>query len=124
MCVLAATRMHLWADARPHRQLTHGFPVSPNPLFLSDAFPIENRPGLSDQSVEALCRQLAQAVPEGSSGDSLDATERNRVEKILSDWHLVYFAAGSGVFSEVSAASEMISVLLTRPFRPFRTRSA
>ncbi len=83
-------------------QLTHGFPVSPNPLFLSDAFPIENRAGLNSQSIEALCRQLAQVLPEGATADSLDTTEGSRVEKVLSDWHLIYFAAGSGVFSEVS----------------------
>lgn len=66
---------------------THGFPTEPNPRFLSHAFPIENRPGLHDQSMDALLAQVRQYTT--------DATQREALMHWLSDWHLLLFLAKS-----------------------------
>lgn len=86
--------------------VTHGFPVSPNPLFLSNAFPTENRPGLHDQSMEVVIAQLASVLSAGGAGEIGDPGTwpprcTKEVEKWLSDWHLVAFLCMQGLFSLV-----------------------
>lgn len=92
-------------------QLTHGFPLSPNPLFVSDKFPIENRPGLHDQSVNVLCTQLGSVVPAGSLPGDLDTTTKDKVARMLSDWHLLYFLANSGMLEDVSVSGRSLGGL-------------
>jgi nuclear protein localization family protein 4 len=62
--------------------LTHGFPNTPNPRFLATTtpFPIENRPGLHDQSAEKLYSVLANG-----------ALSSTKLLTSLSDWHLLSF---------------------------------
>ena len=73
---------------------THGFPTDPNPRFLSHAFPIENRPGLHDQSLDAVLAQV-RAWPHAVT----DASAREALARWLSDWHLLLFLAKSELFS-------------------------
>ncbi|ODO07176.1 nuclear protein localization protein 4 [Cryptococcus wingfieldii CBS 7118] len=83
--------------------LTHGFPVSPNPLFLSNSFPTENRPGLHDQSMTVVVSQLAAILQSSDAeiGDTGTWPARIKVDvaKWLSDWHLVAFLCMQGLFS-------------------------
>jgi nuclear protein localization family protein 4 len=83
--------------------VTHGFPQNPEPLFRSIEFPIENRPGLEDASIEKAMAQLAKLGAPGlhdsrQGGGTSDA--RIALAKWLSDWHLVSFLGSSGLFSE------------------------
>lgn len=90
-----------------YTQITHGFPVEPNPLFLSNSFPTENRPGLHDQSIEVVVRQLSQLLssPSIELGDTATWSTQVKMEvaKWLSDWHLVAFLCMQGLFSHVSS---------------------
>ncbi|BEI83557.1 hypothetical protein CcaverHIS002_0401610 [Cutaneotrichosporon cavernicola] len=83
--------------------ITHGFPVSPNPLFLVSNFPVENRPGLSDQSLEIVIRELLKILKssdlEVSDTGTWPARIKDEVERWLSDWHLVTFLCMHGSFS-------------------------
>lgn len=65
---------------------THGFPTAPRPRFRSHAFPVENRPGLHDQT---LARVL----------DSLPPSDGERAAW-LSDWHLLAFLEQTGILSD------------------------
>jgi len=87
------------------RQITHGFPVDPDPLFKSNAFPIENRPGLHDQSLESVISQISNIVnsSDATVGDvtSWPPRIKEEVGKWLSDWHLVSFLCYQGLFTLV-----------------------
>lgn len=95
-------------------QITHGFPNEPNPLFLSNSFPAENRPGLHDQSLELVLRQLGSIL--GGKGVEMNDTStwtegiKMEVIKWLSDWHLVAFLCMQGLFSLVSGS--VVHILL------------
>ncbi|KAJ9102892.1 hypothetical protein QFC19_004622 [Naganishia cerealis] len=79
--------------------LTHGFPNDPNPLFQNIAFPIENRTGIENQSIEKAIDLLAPAMATVRGG-RLGETERVMAEAVLSDWHLLFFFAQCGMFDE------------------------
>ncbi|KIR37157.1 nuclear protein localization protein 4 [Cryptococcus deuterogattii MMRL2647] len=83
--------------------ITHGFPLAPSPLFLSNAFPTENRPGLHDQSMQVVITQLAALLKNSDAeiGDTGTWPGRIKkdVERWLSDWHLVTFLCMQGLFS-------------------------
>ncbi|OCF41793.1 nuclear protein localization protein 4 [Kwoniella heveanensis CBS 569] len=83
--------------------ITHGFPVDPSPLFLSNSFPTENRPGLHDQSLELVISQLSGILRKSDAeiGDTgtWPLRIKKEVEKWLSDWHLVAFLCMQGLFS-------------------------
>ncbi|WVN85392.1 nuclear protein localization protein 4 [Cryptococcus depauperatus CBS 7841] len=83
--------------------ITHGFPVSPSPLFLSNSFPTENRPGLHDQSMQVIVSQLSSIIASSDAKISDTGTWPERikkdVEKWLSDWHLITFLCMQGLFS-------------------------
>jgi nuclear protein localization family protein 4 len=89
--------------------VTNGFPVDPKPLFLSNKFAPENRPGLQDQSLELVISQLAAIIRDSDAdvGDVNSWPERIKKEvgKWLSDWHLVTFLSMQGLFSLVSSHS-------------------
>ncbi|KAF8845303.1 polyubiquitin-tagged protein recognition complex, Npl4 component [Paxillus ammoniavirescens] len=70
--------------------VTHGFPQSPNPLFRSTKFAIENRPGLEDQQVESVLSSLNR-LGAPSLQDARDQSKHFELAKWLSDWHLVAF---------------------------------
>lgn len=74
--------------------LTHGFPTTPNPLFISSNFPVENREILG-QSQEL--RSITKALQSGGTSVS-----RKVDAKTLSDFHLLCFLHGLGVLSHVS----------------------
>ncbi|GAA5889832.1 hypothetical protein JCM5296_002356 [Sporobolomyces johnsonii] len=101
--------------------VTHGFPVSPNPLFTSPSpFVPENRAGLQDQTLSSAASSfiaLAKDVPGellsgqvGLGGDdetrakALEALVENdgimKIKAWLSDWHLLRFLADCGIFDE------------------------
>ena len=73
--------------------LTHGFPASPNPMFNTSEFTIENRHALG-QSQEL--RSVASRL--GVSGSKIDA---NASIQHISDFHLLCFIHGMGVLSKV-----------------------
>ncbi|KAH8120614.1 polyubiquitin-tagged protein recognition complex, Npl4 component, partial [Phellopilus nigrolimitatus] len=84
--------------------VTHGFPQNPSPLFLSNKFPIENRPGLEDQDIQKIMRELARLNAPEVSGDSSAMQKEpgliHQIVEYLSDWHLVAFLRTTGLFSE------------------------
>lgn len=69
--------------------LTTGMPIEPTPLFKNSRFPVENR----------------EAVAEGQ--DPRDVAKQFSTKKLdaVSDFHLLCFLHGMGVFSEVSLTS-------------------
>ena len=73
--------------------LTHGFPTTPNPRFLSSTFPIENRQALG-QSQEL--SSLAKALKSGGTSISGQTDP-----KTISDFHLLCFLHSLGVLSKV-----------------------
>lgn len=81
--------------------------MSPDPLFLSQSFPVENRPGLSDQSMELVVRELLRILrgADLEIGDvgTWPSRIREDVQRWLSDWHLVAFLAMHGPFSPKEA---------------------
>ena len=88
-------------------QLTHGFPNDPNPLFQNIAFPIENRPGVESQSIEKAIDLLAPAV---GKADVQDPSQRAQVERVLSDWHLLFFLTQCGMFDEVRSERLCVAI--------------
>ena len=75
--------------------LTAGMPINPEPLFKNSTFPVENR----------------EAVAEGQ--DLKDVTKQIRSSKsidVVSDFHLLCFLHGMGVFSKVGVAVSSGSV--------------
>lgn len=108
---------------RSDAQVTHGFPVSPNPLFTSPSpFAHENRAGLEDQTLSSVASSFmsfAKEIPaellSGNVGVHGEAADKEKevdvlisdegVQKIarwLSDWHLLRFLTDCGMFEEVS----------------------
>ncbi|WFD42362.1 nuclear protein localization protein 4 [Malassezia psittaci] len=81
---------------------THGFPTASNPRFLSESFPIENRPGLHDQDLSLICRELAQYQPDfsSSSDPSLSLESRQSLVRYLSDWHMLAFLGQTGILND------------------------
>ncbi|KAH9836514.1 polyubiquitin-tagged protein recognition complex Npl4 component [Rhodofomes roseus] len=81
--------------------VSNGFPQNPSPVFHSATFPIENRPGLENQSIEQVLRQLAELhapdIPESSRGG--DQRQRAALASWLSDWHLVAFLGTTQLIS-------------------------
>ncbi|KIW07934.1 hypothetical protein, variant [Verruconis gallopava] len=72
--------------------LTHGFPTTPNPRFVSNTFPIENRQ-LIGQSQDL--SSVAKTLKSGGS------STRGKIDpKTLSDFHLLCFLHGLGVLSK------------------------
>lgn len=120
-------------------QVTHGFPLAPNPLFTSPMpFAHENRAGLEDQSLTSVASSftsIARNIPAellaGNVGVHGDAADREKevdvlmsdegVQKIarwLSDWHLLRFLTDCGMFEEVgpSYSTEVVSRHLADDF--------
>jgi len=70
--------------------LTAGMPIEPTPVFTNSVFPIENREAVAEgQDPRDVAKQLR------SAGQSIQA---------VSDFHLLCFLHGMGIFSKVSAA--------------------
>lgn len=74
-------------------------------MFKSINFPIENRLGLEDQTIEQVLHQLndLHAPDVQDSRHDRDSHRRLQLARYLSDWHLVSFLGTSGLFSEVRA---------------------
>lgn len=94
--------------------VTNGFPTNPDPLFENSTFPIENRPGLEDQSVEVLLgrvhKTLGNAELEPLSNDSTSSIDpndglRRKLVSFLSDWHLLAFVPSTGLLSSEEIAA-------------------
>ncbi len=90
--------------------VTNGFPTKAAPRFLSSAFPIENRQGLSDQSTDVLFQQLlasgAAELQPGAGGE-----KRRKAVEWLSDWHLLAFLQTTGLVGE-EEMRQMIAVAI------------
>lgn len=103
---------------------THGFPNEPTPVFLSYKFPIENRPGLHDQSLgkalTAINSALAghelypigyaamQSDTKGKGKRDLDpeiVAAREALVVVLSDWHLLAFLDTCGIMDSTDMQS-------------------
>lgn len=70
------------------------------PLFRSTKFHIENRPGLEDQSIEGVIKELAKLnAPEVTPGSGGDRSKKHSLAEWLSDWHLIAFLATTQLFS-------------------------
>jgi nuclear protein localization family protein 4 len=96
--------------------VTHGFPQAPAPVFRSVNFPIENRQGMEDASIEKAMSQLAQinAPDVHDSRQSVGDTDRRiALANWISDWHLIAFLGSSGLFSE-----EDLKILLQTAVAP------
>jgi len=102
---LSMYALHFASEESAYNQITHGFPVDPDPLFKSNKFPIENRPGLHDQSLESVISQISNIVnsSDATVGDvtSWPPRIKEEVGSWLSDWHLVAFLCFQGLFSLV-----------------------
>jgi nuclear protein localization family protein 4 len=66
-------------------------------------FPIENRPGLEDASIEKVMSRLAQLeapdVHDSRQGGG-SSDRRKALAAWISDWHLVNFLGTTGLFSD------------------------
>ncbi|OBZ79306.1 Nuclear protein localization protein 4 [Grifola frondosa] len=82
--------------------VSNGFPQTPSPIFRSTAFRIENRPGLEDQHIEGVLRELARLgapdIPQSAHGG--DSQKRAALAEWLSDWHLVTFLGTTQLISQ------------------------
>lgn len=80
--------------------MSHGFPKNRAPLFRSTKFHIENRPGLEDQSIEGVIKELVKLnAPEIMSGSGGDHSGKRALAQWMSDWHLIAFLATTQLFS-------------------------
>ncbi|THH01499.1 hypothetical protein EW026_g1189 [Hermanssonia centrifuga] len=86
--------------------VSHGFPQNPSPLFRSSKFNIENRPGLEDQRIEGVMRELSRlkAPDIHPSFHGGDPQQRAELANWLSDWHLIAFLGTTQLISQVGAA--------------------
>lgn len=80
--------------------MSHGFPKTRAPLFRSTNFHIENRPGLEDQSIEGVIKQLSKLnTPEITPGGGGDYSKKHALAEWISDWHLLAFLATTQLLS-------------------------
>jgi nuclear protein localization family protein 4 len=71
--------------------LTHGFPITPTPAFLSNAFPVENR-------------QIMGQVQEPSTlSKALKSSSGTTEIKSISDFHMLTYIHGLGILSKVTS---------------------
>jgi len=78
--------------------VTHGFPQAPAPIFRSIRFPIENRPGLEDQTVDRVMSELSKLkAPDVHPGE--ESYKKRELALWLSDFHLVSFLQTTQLFS-------------------------
>jgi len=110
--------------------LTHGFPDSPSPLFCTPTpFPIENRPGLHDQSMDLVTNKIRpvlqkfmdsfSSTPAANNGKGKGREEDNsddhlsELQVYLSDWHFLSFIDSIGIFDR-SDICHLINFALCR----------
>ena len=80
--------------------MSHGFPKNSAPLFRSTKFHIENRPGLEDQSIEGVIKELAKLnTTDITPGNGGDHSKRRALAEWISDWHLIAFLATTQLLS-------------------------
>lgn len=73
--------------------MSHGFPSTPNPLFLSPTpFNVENRSGVEEQAMGTVVTRVND-LAQGRGGIT--------VASWLSDWHLFVWLEGTGLFTPV-----------------------
>ncbi|KAG8994233.1 nuclear protein localization protein 4, partial [Tulasnella sp. 427] len=76
--------------------LTHGFPTTPSPAFLSTSFSIENRPGVEEQDVSSVIADLGR-LKAGEVAFSQGGARTKDLVKYLSDWHLLAYLGTVGL---------------------------
>ncbi|KAI0803035.1 NPL4 family-domain-containing protein [Irpex lacteus] len=79
--------------------VSHGFPQEPQPLFRSAKL-IENRPGIEDQSVEKVLKELSRLHAPDILPGSGASHNRSELAHYLSDWHLVAFLGTTQLVSQ------------------------
>ncbi|GAA5970520.1 hypothetical protein JCM11641_007337 [Rhodosporidiobolus odoratus] len=90
--------------------VTHGFPLTPIPLFTSPTpFIHENRPGLQTQTLSSAASSFLTAAKDiphdllsGQVGveGMMENENVGQVARWVSDWHLLRFLADTGLFEE------------------------
>jgi nuclear protein localization family protein 4 len=74
-------------------------------MFRSTKFPIENRPGLEDGTIQKVIAELGRLrAPElepSTHSTADDAHRRLQLAQWFSDWHLLAFLGTTGLVSEV-----------------------
>ncbi|KAI0690709.1 polyubiquitin-tagged protein recognition complex Npl4 component [Cytidiella melzeri] len=79
--------------------VSHGFPQEPQPLFQS-AKSIENRPGIEDQSIEKVVKELSRLHAPDILPGSGASHQRSELAHFISDWHLVAFLGTTQLVSQ------------------------
>jgi nuclear protein localization protein 4 homolog len=83
--------------------VTHGFPQAPEPLFRSIQFPIENRLGIEEQTVDRVMAELGKlGAPDVHPGE--ETYKKKELAHFLSDFHLVSFLQTTQLLSVVCFA--------------------
>ncbi|PLW22072.1 hypothetical protein PCASD_18087 [Puccinia coronata f. sp. avenae] len=121
--------------------LTHGFPDAPSPLFCTPTpFPIENRPGLHDQSMDIVTNKIRpvldkfnqafssvqvsnNAKGKGKEQDSSD-DHLSELQLYLSDWHFMSFIDTIGIFDRADIVHLIKFALCRDPERLHSTAQA
>jgi len=87
-------------------QITHGFPVTSNPLFPTSSFPIESRPS-ETQTMGKVVSSLIPIVGDGTYSQQGGEEEKiKQVEKWAGDWHLLAYLQKEGGLEDVSGQNK------------------
>lgn len=97
--------------------LTHGFPDTSSPLFCAPIpFPIENRPGLHDQSMDPVFKIIRPLLEndsamtlnsfpvndvKGKGREKQENLDLSKLQICLRDWHLLAFINSIGIFDRL-----------------------
>ncbi|EGG11031.1 uncharacterized protein MELLADRAFT_42071 [Melampsora larici-populina 98AG31] len=125
--------------------LTHGFPADPSPSFRTPTpFPIENRAGLHDQSMDVVInrlgpvlRKVIDAFPQQHSAYNIKGKGKEQdgdclleLQTFLSDWHLIAFIDTVGIFDRTDltylakfALCQDMNIFLSAAEKLFHTNS-
>ncbi|QRV74022.1 nuclear protein localization protein 4 [Ceratobasidium sp. AG-Ba] len=76
--------------------VTHGFPITPSPVFRNNKFAVENRPLLEPQEFSTIAQDLYKL----GATDLTNATSVLKVMDYLSNFHLLLFLPTTGILGD------------------------